>query len=95
MWETQAGKFTTSRKVNLDFFLPEFSATKIMKWKCHVDEYTKGRYYMILGRDLLTALGLDLKLSENVIIGGEGPYEGCYAPMVDIRNYDFNIITDN
>ena len=32
---------------------------------------------MILGRDLLTALVLDIKFSENVIIGGEGPYEGC------------------
>ena len=28
MWETQSGKFTTSKKVNIDFFLPEFSAKK-------------------------------------------------------------------
>ena len=30
MWETQAGKFTTSNKVNVDLCLPEFSATKIL-----------------------------------------------------------------
>ena len=77
MWETQAGKFTTSKKVNIDFCPPEFSATKIVTWKFHVDESTNGRYDMILGRGLLTAPGLDLEFSKNVIIGGEGLYEGC------------------
>ena len=60
MWKTQAGKFTTSKKVNIDFCLPEFSATKIVTWKCHIDKYTNGRYDMILCRYLLTALGMDL-----------------------------------
>ena len=69
-WETLARKFTSSEKVHVDFFLPEFSATKILTWKCHVDKSTIGRYDMILGRDLLTVLGLDLKFSENVIHGG-------------------------
>ena len=62
--------------------------------KCHIDDSTNGRYYIFLGRDLFTALGLDIKVYDNVISGGEGPYEGCYAPMVDISNYNFNIITD-
>ena len=64
-----------------------------MTWKCHVDESTTGRYNMILGRDLLTALGLDLKFSEKVIHGGEGPCEGSSALMVHIKNYDLNILT--
>ena len=72
--------------MNIEFFLLEFNATKIVMWKYHVEESTDGRYNMILGRDPLTALGLDLKFSENVIIGREGPYEGCYTPMVDVRN---------
>ena len=94
MWETQAGKSTTSRKVNVDFCLTELSATNIATWKCHVDESTNGRYDMILGRDLLTTLGLDLKFSENIMIGGKGPYEGCSAPIVDLNYYDFRSITD-
>ena len=49
---------------------------------------------MIVGRDLLTALGLELKLSENFIIGGKGIYEGCPKPMADIINYDFVTVTD-
>ena len=62
--------------------------------KCHVDESNNGKSDIILGRDLLTALGLDLKFSENVIIGGKGTCEGCSVPMVDVSNCDFNIIMD-
>ena len=42
-WETQAGNFTTLKKVNLDFCLPEFTVTKIVMWKCHMDESTTRR----------------------------------------------------
>ena len=63
MWENQAGEFMTSMKVSVDFCLPEFSATKIVSCTCHMDSYTNSRYNMIQGRDLLTALGLDIKFS--------------------------------
>ena len=56
-------------------------------------ESTTGRYNMILGRDLLTVLGMDLNVSENIILGGEGPKKGCSAPMVGVNNYEFNILT--
>ena len=49
---------------------------------------------MVLGRDLLTAMGLGIKFSNKVISGEEGPYEGCSALMVDVINYNFNLITD-
>ena len=39
-----------------------------------MDDSTKGRYEIILGRDLLTALVLYLKFFGRVIVGGEGPY---------------------
>ena len=74
MWETQDGNFTTSMKVNIDFLLPELSATKILMWNFHVEKSTHGRYDMIQGRDIITTLGLYLQFSENMIIGGEGPY---------------------
>ena len=62
----------TSKKVNVDFCLPEFTETKIVTCECNVDESTNSRYDMILGRDLITAPGLDIKFYENAIIGGEG-----------------------
>ena len=49
---------------------------------------------MILVRDLLTALGLDLKFSGNDIIGGDGPYEGCLEPMVNVSHFGFKSLTD-
>ena len=41
---------------------------------------------MILGRDLITARGMLIKFSERVISGVDGTYEGCLAPIVDVRN---------
>ena len=53
-------------------------------WKFHVEKSTNSRYDMILVRYLLTALGLDIKFYDNVMIGGEGPYKGFSSPMVDV-----------
>ena len=78
--------------MKVDFCLPEFSTTEIATWKFQVDESTNGRYDIILGRKLLTALGLNIKFSESVIIGGEGPYEGCSTDMVYVSNYYFESI---
>ena len=65
-----------SKKMNVDFCLPELSATKIIPWKCHTDNSTNSRCGMILGRYLLTALGLDLIFYKFVFIRVEVPYEG-------------------
>ena len=78
---------------DIDFCLPEFSVTKIVTWKCHADLSTNVIYDMILGRDLITALGLDLKFSGNLIISGEGPHEGCSSHIADVNNYEFKSIT--
>ena len=77
-WETQSRKFTTSTKANIYFCLPSLNATKIVTWKYHVDDPTKVRYDMILGRDLLTALGLDLNFFNRIIGGDKGTYEGFW-----------------
>ena len=50
---------------------------------------SEGRYCMILGRDLSTDLGLDLKLSDHVIETDDGTLKGSTAPMVDIGTYEF------
>ena len=58
-----------------------------MTWKCHVDESTNGRYNMILDRDLITTLEMDIMFSDNVIIGADIKYEWCTATIVDVSNY--------
>ena len=52
---------TTNLKVKIYFTLPEFSATEIVMWNCHVDYSSKGINDMILGRYLLTYLELNNK----------------------------------
>ena len=49
---------------------------KIVTSKCHVDNSAKSRYDVILGRDIIIELVLDLKFSKHVIICGDVPYEG-------------------
>ena len=51
-WHTQDGNITTNKKVKVDFTLTALSATDFVTWDFHVDESTKGRYDMILGRYL-------------------------------------------
>ena len=45
-----AGNITTNLNIKIYFTLIELSATKTMTWNCHVDEYAKGRYDIILER---------------------------------------------
>ena len=44
-----------------------------MTWVFNVYVSTEGQYDIVLGRELLTALGLYLKSSEKVIAGVDGP----------------------
>ena len=47
---------------------------------------------MILGRDLLTKSGLNIKLSENVIESDDGPFNRSTTPMVDLGTYIFKYL---
>ena len=59
-WNTKDGNITTNLKVIIYFALPVLSVKNVVTWKCHVDDSTKGSYDMILGRYILTQLGLNL-----------------------------------
>ena len=65
--QKQEGNINTYLKVKIDFTLPKLSTMKIVTWNWHVDDSDKVRYDMILGRDSLTGLVLNLKLSDHVI----------------------------
>ena len=51
---TQAGNVTANIKVKTNFILPALSSMNIVTWKFHINDSNKGRYDMILRRDLLT-----------------------------------------
>ena len=91
MWQTQGGNFTTNEMATVDFCLSELNATKIVTRKFHVKDSTEIRYNIFLGIDLITALVLDLKFSGNILVGGDGPHEGCLAPMADVTGATLNL----
>ena len=64
------------------FSLPEFSMTKIMTWDFHVNDSAKGIYDMILSRYILTALGLNLKISPHIFEVDCGPFKGSTTLII-------------
>ena len=87
--KTQSGSITTNLKFKIDFTLHELSATKIVICNCHVDDSAKGKYEMVLGRYILTALVLNLKLSDHVIEADAGTLKGSTEPMIVLDTYEF------
>ena len=79
-WTTKAGTFHTERKVNCQFTLPEFHQGKDINWTMYVAESNhKSNYYdMIIGRDLLHELGIDLLFSKGVMV-----WDNATIPMRD------------
>ena len=61
-----------------------------MTWECHVYDSSKRIYDIILGINILTDLGLYSEFHKHIIMGGDGPFEGCMVPMVELGMYDFN-----
>lgn len=68
-WKTKAGTFTTNHKCKCEITLPEFYSNRSIKWTVYVDKSNSrsSRYGMIIGRDGLKELGIDLVFSEGLI----------------------------
>ena len=49
--------------------MPEFHSGREIEWKVYIDETpdTLGKYDMIMGRDLLDTLGIDLLFSQKLV----------------------------
>ncbi len=68
-WTTMAGQFKTSTVVRSYFSMPELHDNKIIEWDFHVVD-NMGAYDMIIGRDLMRALGINLNFTEDTIEWG-------------------------
>ena len=91
-WRTQVGNTTTNLKVKVDYTLTPLSANNVVNLDWHVDDSSKGRYDMILGRDLLTQLKLNSKSIEHVIEAHDGPFQGSTTRMIDLGRYTFKYL---
>ena len=77
-WTTKAGSFKTSRKALVSFVLSELQADKVITWEFHVDEEQTTHYDLLIGRDLLNEVGIDLLFSSKSI-----SWEGHTTAMKD------------
>lgn len=78
-WLTKGGTFVTNKICKVQLRLPEFSTRKGVEWKFHVDQKTnskESRYDMIIGGDLMSELGIDIKYSTGSI-----DWDGATIPM--------------
>ena len=80
VWATGAGSMHTKRESTVKFKLNEFSSSKEIEWKFHVDESDLNSksigYDMIIGLDLMSELGLIINCRKNVI-----DWEDIQIPM--------------
>ena len=56
----------TRSKVKAQFTMPELQEKKLVEWNFHVAD-SMGAHDMIIGRDVLSFLGMDIKFSEQVV----------------------------
>ena len=63
-WSMAAGPLNTTKRCDIQFSLPELLPTRLVKWSVHVDATNKLPYDMIMGRDALHELGINLNCKE-------------------------------
>ena len=69
-WSTDAGVLTTNTKTATSFSLPELHANKLINQSLHVFNLNIDRYNMIIGRDLIRSLGIDIHGADMTIHWG-------------------------
>ena len=63
---TGSGQLKTKFQADIKFTLPELSNSKIINWNFRLTDNEDLGYDMILGRDIMTKLGIDLSFDENI-----------------------------
>jgi hypothetical protein len=66
IWTTPGGTMTTSVKCQAQFTMPELFDNRVIEWDLYVAP-NMGAYDMIIGQDLLTNLGIDIRFSTNTV----------------------------
>ncbi len=78
VWTTPAGELKTTKKAKAQFLLAEFHDDRLIEWNLHVTK-NLGAYDMIIGRDILEDLGLDIRFSTK-----DTEWDGASVPFKDV-----------
>ena len=88
-WVTPSDKVTSKLMCKLVFSLPEFSNSRLITHNFHVMDEVLPGYQMIIGRDLMKLLKLDIKYSSDTLEwdgNGEIPLK---PPEAEIETHFF------
>ncbi len=77
-WSTPAGQMITTSMVATQFSMPELHDNRVIEWPMHVTK-SLGAYDMIIGRDLLQDLKINLQFSDETV-----EWDGVSMPFKDI-----------
>ena len=92
VWTTPAGNLKTTHQCQCAFVLPEFFRDRIIEWDLHVSN-DLGAYDMIIGRDILSALGIKFDFTSMCM-----EWEQAVVPMKDsdaVAHESFHIQDSN
>ena len=88
IWSTANGELSTNKKAKSQFTLPELHDDKLIEWDFHVTP-SLGSYDMIIGRDVMEFLGIDIRFSKK-----EVEWDNAIVPFKDqdeVQNGIFHV----
>ena len=82
-FESCNGCFDLSHKTDVTMIFPELNAHRTVTWQCFIDDRSGDDlgYDMIIGRDLMTALGIQIDFQEKKL-----KWDGAELEMRDFRS---------
>jgi len=81
-WTTPAGELTTKKSCRAKFIMPELHDNRVIEWNFHVTK-SIGAYDMIIGRDMLEDLGIDIRFSDKTV-----EWDGQDMPFKDASDLE-------
>jgi hypothetical protein len=66
-WSTPGGQLNTNQMVKTQLTIPELQDDKLIEWSMYVTE-DLGNYDMIIGRDMLQFLGINIQFSTQEVV---------------------------
>jgi RNase H-like domain found in reverse transcriptase/Reverse transcriptase (RNA-dependent DNA polymerase)/Integrase zinc binding domain len=78
VWTTPGGELTTTTKSKCTLMLPEFHRDRVIEWDINITPKKLGEYDMIMGRDILQALGIKFDFTDLTM-----EWDGATVPMRD------------